>query len=1020
MPAFSRLSTTLRSSLSDGGQNWDSIFNVIVGPASACGAALSDGGFGGQTCALGVDDPDDPTPAQIYVNRTASAQNAFLVVEGFFADAGGPFTLTSDVVPLLAGDLCENAVALTSLPASRPADTLVGYFSNYAGGAGCGVGTTSLDRVYRVSVPTNNRLTATVTASTNSDGGVAFAPTLNIVQGTTCAASVTCVAGGSSSATPGTATATFDNVGAAADFLVIVDTSTSTPGGTFSLNVSTTPITLTAGDVCGNVTAATTTPQTFQNETFTDFQNQYTAQGQTSCAYLPGIDRAYAVTIPPGQILTAVATPTDAGVLPDGGFLNLSLQVLAAATECSVGPCLSSANLAGPAAETVTRSNVLGNAAESVLLVVDSNVATPLGTYSLAINFAAPPAGDICGTPLPLSLATTTPRDLTGFGNDYSTFTSGCSFKSGRDVVYSISAPPMQRLTITVVSTGTDCSISLVSNAAACGTSCLAFNDTGGTGGTDTLVYDNTTASAQNLLVIVDSTSLQGTASFTVSATAAALPMTLNPGETCAVPAQLTAGTTASGSLVGLANDLRFSDVNACQGVNPGGPDGVYSVSVPDNQRLTAVLTPTFPATLNAVVGGAANCGTTGADGGTQGIVCAAGSDAFGNGAETINYTNGTGVPQNVLLLIDSESATVGTFDLTTTVAPFLTGEICSDSLTAVTASVTTSETLVGYGNDYSGFLASCALANAEDRVYRITVPPNFRLTATTTSAADLGLSIVDGPASNCGPITGCLARADATFSGTTAMPVNETITFDNASSTARTVFLVVDRFGTTGGTPTFQLAINLATAPAPAYVKTTVPQACDTLTAAATALTAAVGDDAATTFAALPFPFSFYGSPVSTYSVSSNGLLGFSTMPSGTVGSNGGGSIPNALTPNNMAAVFWDDLNVTGTSAARAEVFGPAGSRRFVVEWSDYGFWASGPSGVGLERLTFQAKIFEGTNVVEFHYCTLAANGGSATEVTGQFATIGVENATGTEAIVHSQAMSNSVNTTDAIRFTP
>ncbi len=77
-------------------------------------------------------------------------------------------------------------------------------------------------------------------------------------------------------------------------------------------------------------------------------------------------------------------------------------------------------------------------------------------------------------------------------------------------------------------------------------------------------------------------------------------------------------------------------------------------------------------------------------------------------------------------------------------------------------------------------------------------------------------------------------------------------------------------------------------------------------------------------------------------------------------------------------------------------------------------------PGGGRPERLTFQAQIYETTNVIEFHYCTLAANSGSATDVTGGSASVGLENATGDVGVQHSYGTASSVNTTDGIRFTP
>ncbi|MCA2981488.1 MAG: hypothetical protein INH37_24705, partial [Myxococcaceae bacterium] len=1026
VPGFSRLATSLRSSLPDGGLNWDSIFNVIVGDVSACGTALVDGGFGQQTCATGVDDPDDPTPTQTYVNNTSTPQNAFLVVDGFSATQSGPFTLTTEVTPLAPGDLCENAVAV-SLPATRTGDSLSGYTGNYLGGGGCSLGTSSLDRVYRVPVPANTRLTATVTTVTPGDGGVTFSPTVNLVRGA-CTPSLTCVGGASSSVT---ATATFDNVGPAADFFVVVDTTTTSPVGTFDLSVSATPLSLTAGDVCQNTSPATTTSRTFPSETFAGFQNQYVAQGQTRCAYLPGLDRAYAVTVPAGHILTAVATPTSAGVLPDGGMLslaatNLSLQVLSAATECASGPCLSSANASGAGAQTVIRSNASGTTPEDLVLVVDSNLAAQAGTYSLAVTFSTPPAGDFCGSPLPLPLGTPTPRDLAGFTDDFRGFVPGCSFSSGRDVVYSVTLQPMQRLTVAVTPTGTDTALSLVASAAACSVSCLATSDAFGVGTTDTLVYDNPSATAQSLLLIVDSGSTSSPASFTITATATATPSSLTPGETCASPAALTPNTTIIGSLSGLSNDLALRETNACLSRSlSSGPDGVYSLPVPDGQRLTARLTPTFDVTLNAVIGGSTSCGTLGPTGQTQGITCVAGSDELNSplnpGVELVTFANATGAMQSVLLLVDSASPSAGRFDLTTTVSAFLPGDVCSDSLPAITASRSSSETLAGFSNDYGRSTPTCALAFREDRVYRVTIPPSSRLTAATSSTADLRLSVVEGPASNCRPLTACLASVNS-FVGSCGGWCVEEFSFDNAGSTARDVFLVVDRSDSSGD-PAFQLAIDFAPLPVtPRYVKMTTPQACDALTGAATPLPQVLQDDGSTPFASLPFPFTFYGSPVTTYSVSSNGLVGFDTATTGAVEAFVVRSgMPSISAPNNLAAVFWDNLtNVPGLSTARAQVFGSPGSRRFVVEWANFGLSTPTAPFVGPERLTFQLKVYEGTNVVELHYCALNANGGSASRVTGQLATVGLEGAAGLSAVVHSVQTSSAVNTSTALRFTP
>ena len=65
------------------------------------------------------------------------------------------------------------------------------------------------------------------------------------------------------------------------------------------------------------------------------------------------------------------------------------------------------------------------------------------------------------------------------------------------------------------------------------------------------------------------------------------------------------------------------------------------------------------------------------------------------------------------------------------------------------------------------------------------------------------------------------------------------------------------------------------------------------------------------------------------------------------------------------------------------------------------------------------QAKLFEGSNAIELHYCTLTA-GMMADRITGASATVGIESSTGTAGRQHSLDTAMSVNTTSGIRYTP
>ena len=102
-----------------------------------------------------------------------------------------------------------------------------------------------------------------------------------------------------------------------------------------------------------------------------------------------------------------------------------------------------------------------------------------------------------------------------------------------------------------------------------------------------------------------------------------------------------------------------------------------------------------------------------------------------------------------------------------------------------------------------------------------------------------------------------------------------------------------------------------------------------------------------------------------------------------------------------------------TGRSVAAPRVRGFAGARRFVVEWHTV-------NTIGLEaELRFQIKLFETSDVIEFHYCTMTDLDMSDRH-SGAEATIGLQNFAGTVA---SQVSFDTAGTTPTgawIRFTP
>ncbi|MCK6561954.1 S8 family serine peptidase [bacterium] len=126
----------------------------------------------------------------------------------------------------------------------------------------------------------------------------------------------------------------------------------------------------------------------------------------------------------------------------------------------------------------------------------------------------------------------------------------------------------------------------------------------------------------------------------------------------------------------------------------------------------------------------------------------------------------------------------------------------------------------------------------------------------------------------------------------------------------------------------------------------------------------------------ALPFAFQFYGASKTSLKISSNGFLGFGV--DGTDFTND--PIPNIALPNDMIAVFWDDLNPS--LGGTIHYYHNAAAGEFIVQYTNIQRF-----GGGLPN-TFQA-ILSANGKILLQYLNMQ---GTLTS-----ATIGVENAAGT-----------------------
>ncbi|MGW5049975.1 carboxypeptidase regulatory-like domain-containing protein [Actinokineospora sp. NPDC004072] len=167
----------------------------------------------------------------------------------------------------------------------------------------------------------------------------------------------------------------------------------------------------------------------------------------------------------------------------------------------------------------------------------------------------------------------------------------------------------------------------------------------------------------------------------------------------------------------------------------------------------------------------------------------------------------------------------------------------------------------------------------------------------------------------------------------------------------------------------------------------------------------ALTGDDAAASVD-LPFDFFYYGSNYRQAHVSSNGHVNFQSRS--TAYSNV--AIPASGAPNAAIYPFWDDLLLDGQSQVLTKAAGTAPNRAFTVEWRNATLYQQTTT-----RLDISLTLSENGEIA-MSYRNLDADN---PRETGNSATVGIENATGTVALQYSLNTSSLSNDT-TIRFVP
>jgi hypothetical protein len=148
-------------------------------------------------------------------------------------------------------------------------------------------------------------------------------------------------------------------------------------------------------------------------------------------------------------------------------------------------------------------------------------------------------------------------------------------------------------------------------------------------------------------------------------------------------------------------------------------------------------------------------------------------------------------------------------------------------------------------------------------------------------------------------------------------------------------------------------------------------------VSAGATTIPGVQADTFISTAQPIGFSFIYEGQEYSQFKMSSNGFLSLNMTGSSSLTTNDLSTLNSTSRP--IIAPLWDDLDgrATGGSVAAYEVTGVAPNRVLTVEWRNFEWNFASTTPV----ISFQAKLYESTNIIEFVYRseTGAVNNGSA-----------------------------------------
>ncbi len=724
--------------------------------------------------------------ALLYRNTSATPEPLFLIVDNASSQPLlSAYDLTVTFGPIaVPGDTCASALELDA--GTLTGETLDLFANDYgAEGSTACAALPGADRVYATLVPPGRRARFTAVSTVGQDVA------LSVVEAPAsrcgdyprvCDARVDST--GPMVTRANTELVTYFNPSASPQRVqLIVDSAAAAGSFDLSLAFDTPP----AADRCE--TAVTLTSGQPVSGDFTALIDDYSGRGAGCHEDSELADAVYAITVDAAQTLDVVVSPA-AG-------LDTSISFALDVAGCNARRCVAGWNgAASGLPDTLSYTNRTPTP-QTLFIIVDHGFTLGASTFTIVATLTTPPPGEMCvdatapaWTPAVGGGAVVQGETLAGFHDDFNAGGNCAPHAApGPDRVYRVTVPPGRTHVTVSPAASWDALVSVMAApAATCSAperTCITGSDVSSAGGApETVAISNTGASPRDYFVVVD--------------TPAAMPTTfelsrvdgpLVAGEDCATAEPLAVGAAPAGlTTAGFEDDVHGSTAGACLGQQ--GRDRVFKVSVPAGQRLDVAVTPDagFVAALDLMLGEEACYARR----------CVAAALPSGSSGPVARWTNAGPGAVDVLVSIDSETASAGAFGITATLATPAAGETCANAI-PVTNGAMVSGTSAGFSREtaVTGNANGCWAALGSDVVYSATVAAGQtfkgQLTSLTGSAI---MNLIAGPASGCVFRPSCLANSGG----------SSVVEWRNTGSAPMQVFLVVANAQPVGPSATWTL----------------------------------------------------------------------------------------------------------------------------------------------------------------------------------------------------------------------